>query len=170
MCMIKNKTLRKLRTKSFYLIKSIYQESEAMAALNGEAAEALFIKVKKKDDVLITLSRSILLEVSVDTMVRKKMENNSSNGREEVVILRRSMILYTENLETRVGPPGHSPLTPRVHRAVAAPCRCAAPRPRAASTLLEVLGVEWQVKAHNIRLENVAAKVASRCQQNLKTT
>lgn len=48
MCMIENKTLRKLRTKPFCLIKSIYQESEAMAALNGEAAEALFIKVKKR--------------------------------------------------------------------------------------------------------------------------
>lgn len=100
MCLIENKTLRKRRTEPFHLIKSICQESAAMAALVGHAAEALFVKVKKKDDVLIILPRSVLLEVSADAMLRKKMENDSSNRREAVVILCRYTIIYTENPET----------------------------------------------------------------------
>lgn len=72
------------------------------------------------------------------------------------------------------GSPGRLPLTPRVCRAhVAAPRRCAARRPRAAGTLLEVLGVRkesgQQVKVHDIHLEQVAARAASQCQQSLET-
>lgn len=62
---------------------------------------------------------------------------------------------------------------PRVQGACAAPRRCAARRPRAAGTLLEVLGVRkesgQQVKVHDIHLEQVAARAASQCQQSLET-